>query len=151
MFQEIKLYLHVVWHDFYIKWYMKPHLRRTVQEVLWLTGIKISILMDVISEGRFLTCVGQKSSSERSIEHAFHSAACLLPLLIQFLKKRYIGFTFLTRIHRTMQFTKKFLYYMKLCLQQKREKNKQTLYTFSDVMFLTNLKGYAYHTRHSSQ
>ncbi|CAL5359501.1 unnamed protein product [Camellia sinensis] len=77
-----KTYLQVMRHYLYIKRYMKPCLVRIKQKILCLTGIHISIWMDVISKSRFLTCVSEESGSERSIKHVFHCTSCLLPLLI---------------------------------------------------------------------
>ena len=89
--------------------------------------------MNVIGKSRFLTSVSEESSSKRSIEHSLHHAACILPLFIKLLKKWLVCFTSLTLSYSGMQFTQKFLGYMKFCLcPEKRNRSKTKIWSFKN-------------------
>lgn len=107
-----------MWHDFDIKWNMKPCFWWVQQKVLCLTGINICISMNMICKSRFLTSIGQECGSKWFIEHFLHHPACLLPFLIKLSQKQLACFSPLTISYSRMQFTKQFLYYMKFCLCQ---------------------------------
>lgn len=94
----------MVWHDLYIVRHMQPSLRTIKQKVFWLAGINISILMDVVSKCRLLTCVCQECSSKGPIKHVFHCATRLLSLTVELLKKSRVFFAFLALSNSRMQF-----------------------------------------------
>lgn len=75
-------YLHMMWHNLNIEGCMKPCFRWIEQKILWLTGIDIRILMNMICKTRFLTFIRKECGSKRAIKHSLHLVAGLTPAVI---------------------------------------------------------------------
>lgn len=83
--------------------------------------------MYVICEGRFLTRIREKGRTKWTIKHFLHCISCILSLLTQFFQQRFIHITFSAITHNSMQFTQKFLDYMKFCLAYGMKKIEKVL------------------------